>query len=270
MREMSDALVATEPLCQVADAFRTLVDRSQPLTLDVGGVHPSLPKGPLDVIVLRSLLLHPSLGHTVRGLVWERLLELTSRPGVEGEDWGLAVVGIAWPGLRAVVDRLQEQVGRELRWELAQVVLAGFWQALVRIRAERAAGAGGQACKIPANLLWAAERAGRRFRADAEKAEKTASRSLPLEFGPQGEPAAVVGVDLLELAVARGVLDREQAELVASSRIDRRPMRELAVHAGLTPEAVGMRRVRAERLLVQALKDGLLGPVGPDGAEAVR
>jgi hypothetical protein len=267
MREMSDALVATEPLCQVADAFRTLVDRSQPLTLDVGGVHPSLPKGPLDVIVLRSLLLHPSLGHTVRGLVWERLLELTSRPGVEGEDWGLAVVGIAWPGLRAVVDRLQEQVGRELRWELAQVVLSGFWQALVRIRAERAAGGGGQACKIPANLLWAAERAGRRFRADAEK---TAAHSLPLEFGREGEPAAVVGVDLLELAVARRVLDREQAELVASSRIDRRPMRELAVHAGLTPEAVGMRRVRAERLLVQALNDGLLGPVGPDGAEAVR
>ena len=69
---MTDALMATEPPCQVADALRILVDRSRPLRFDVGGLHPSLPQGPLDVIVLRSLLLHPSLGHTVRGLVWEQ------------------------------------------------------------------------------------------------------------------------------------------------------------------------------------------------------
>jgi hypothetical protein len=63
---MSDALMATESPCQVADAFRVLVDRSRPLRFVVGNLHPSLPQGPLDAIALRSLLLHPSLGHTVR------------------------------------------------------------------------------------------------------------------------------------------------------------------------------------------------------------
>jgi hypothetical protein len=63
---MPDALVATEPLYLVADAFRTLMDRSRPLRFDVGGLNLSLPQRPLDVIVLRSLLLHPSPGHTVR------------------------------------------------------------------------------------------------------------------------------------------------------------------------------------------------------------
>lgn len=247
--------VSSDPLCRVAEAFRLLALRAQPPMVAVGDLHPDLPAGPVDVVALRSLLLHPGLGHTCRGLVWERLLELTARPGAEGEDWRLAVVGIAWPGLCAVARRLQLGVEWDWRWEMAQVVLAGFWEALVRIRDERAADCGGEACKIPSNLLWAAERAGRRFRTEQEK---TAACSRPLEYAPEAAAPEPAGEDLLELAVARGVLDREQAELIAASRISGTPMRDLAVEAGVTPEALGMRRVRAERLLLQALRNGQL------------
>ncbi|MCX4750602.1 hypothetical protein OG455_34710 [Kitasatospora sp. NBC_01287] len=252
MRENTTA--AMEPLQAVEEELHRLVERSCPLTLVVGDLDPALPQHPLDMVALRALLLHPSIGYQTRGAIWARLLKLTAAPGWRGEDWPTAVCAMALPGLRRIAGRLRKEAPELVQGEVQQAILAGFWAAAVELRGRLDCVDVG---RIAASLCWSADRAARAYRLGEQRhaearAELDEQSEQQVEV-PAGSPDAV-----LERAVARGVLGREQAELIARTRLEGMPARVLAERAGISVEAMGMRRHRAELRLAKAVRAGLL------------
>ncbi|MGF1431545.1 hypothetical protein [Kitasatospora sp. LaBMicrA B282] len=243
-----------EPMQAVEEAFRRLVERSHPLTLLVGDLDPALPQHPVDMAALRALLLHTAVGYQTRGAIWARLLRRTAAPGRYGEDWDTAVCAMALPGLWRIAARLRRESPELRQEEVQQAILAGFWEAAVELR-ERLDCV--EAGRIPASLCWSADRAVRAYRAgEVRHAEARA------ELDEQPDQAASVPVggpdQVLRQAVAREVLTWEQAELIARTRLDGVAVRVLAGEAGISVEAMGMRRHRAELLLARAARAGLL------------
>ena len=266
MRETSAAFVPVEPLCQVAQEYRHLVERPYPLTLVVGDLGEGLPENPLDMVTLRSLLLHPAVAFPVRGRIWARLLNLAGDTGTQRDEWRIAVTGLAWPGLWPMYLRLRRQLAVQDWEDLQQHLLEGFWAALVRTGTDPSWQLL-EPGRLPSRLLWAADRAGRAFRDQ----RATEQRELCCEDAETMDDARVAesrspgeerGPDVLEHAVALGVLDAQAAELLARSRVDGVPMRVLAVEYRVTPEALGMRRKRAEKRLADAVRAGLLDTEG--------
>jgi hypothetical protein len=70
--------------------------------------------------------------------------------------------------------------------------------------------------------------------------------------GPADHPAVELS-EVLHDAVADGIVERGDAELIARSRIAGHRMADIAHHRGLRPRTVWDRRQRAERALVAAL-----------------
>jgi DNA-directed RNA polymerase specialized sigma24 family protein len=107
--------------------------------------------------------------------------------------------------------------------------------------------------RVATRLVWAAARAAHRLlRRELTVAEREAGVGLELA-APAG--AAVHGELVLEEAVAAGVVSRRDAELIAASRIEEVPVRELAGRWGVGYEALRKRRQRAEAALACWLAD---------------
>lgn len=247
---------AADPLDRLADAFRALSERRNPLTLDVSDLGEGLPEHPLDMQNLRSLLLHPALGHQARGAVWARLLELTASEGTAGEDWRLAAVGMAAPGLVRICKRWCAAVpdaGREQRAEVQQAVLAGFWEALAAMRADqtwrRDPG------RIPVRLLHAADRA---VRTEVRGPRRLRVAEVTLEVVPAARPEQPSPEQLLAHAVRLGMIEAGNARLVLLSRLEGVPIPEIAAEWGCSPESLWMRRLRAEKRLARLIRSGEL------------
>ncbi|WP_051970824.1 sigma-70 RNA polymerase sigma factor region 4 domain-containing protein [Kitasatospora azatica] len=243
-----------EPLQALEEELRRLVERPHPLTLVVGDLDAALPQHPLDMACLRALLLHPSIGYQTRGAIWVRLLGLTQTPGWRGEEWPTALCAMALSGLWRTAARLRREAPELSQADVQQAALAGFWEAAVdlRSRMDTVADPG----RIPSSLCWAADRAARAYRTEQLRHEEARA-----DLGEQPEREGVpVGCpdEVLERAVERGLLGREQAELIARTRLEGVSVRELAERAGVTVEAMGMRRHRAELRLVKAVRAGLL------------
>jgi hypothetical protein len=72
-------------------------------------------------------------------------------------------------------------------------------------------------------------------------------------------------------AVAAGVIDRADADLIVASRLDRTPIEQIAAAAGVDGSVLWMRRLRAERALADAVTCGMLsGAVGDDARNQIR
>jgi hypothetical protein len=117
-------------------------------------------------------------------------------------------------------------------------------------------------------LRWHALRAGLYLRRqdepyqlmpDVEQVAGTAPRL------PYGHPDLIVA-----RAVAANIIDAADAELIMLTRLDRAPLDVVAASEGLDPATARMRRIRAERALVAAVRDGLLsGAVSVDVSRTV-
>ncbi|MEY9963344.1 hypothetical protein ABIA33_001377 [Streptacidiphilus sp. MAP12-16] len=242
--------IEAEPLRQVEAEFRGLVEREVPLALETGGLAEGLPAEAVDVVRLRSLLLHPSLGYPERAAVWGRLIELTREPGELGAQWRLAAVGmVAW-GLRRIAGRVCRELP-EHNADLQQVILEAAWQALLKAQDTPA----GEAGKIASRIVWAADRAARAYvKGEAARAAHTDMLGEPHTAARQPiHPDA-----LLTLAVRQGVLSTSEAALVGDYRLGGISTRTLAEQAGVSPQAVDKRRQRAERALTSAITSGRL------------
>ncbi|MEY9969258.1 DNA-directed RNA polymerase specialized sigma24 family protein [Streptacidiphilus sp. MAP12-16] len=257
---------ALEPLHVLEEQMHLLVERDHPLTLFVGDLDEGLPPHPLDLISLRALLLHPSVGHQARGQIWVRLLKLTGQDGTAGEEWRIACCSMALSGLWRTAARLRRQAPALEQDDVQQIVLAGFWEALtdLRTRVDEITEPG----RIPASLCWNADRAARRHQ---ELQQRHATRRAELADRPETpqEPAADLrpwwmDLDvhlLLRRAVEQRVIDAELAELIVSTRLKGVPIGRLAREAGTSPETLGMRRRRGEKKIAEAVRAGRLDPL---------
>jgi hypothetical protein len=134
-------------------------------------------------------------------------------------------------------------VGRRHRAEdIDAEIVAGFLAGLRTVDLERP--------RLWLRLTWAAWRAGHHARRtdDVSALPDDLPGSSTTPQPPWGHPDLV-----LARAVAAGILTRHEAALIGDTRLGDVLIDDLADHYGLSPAALRMRRVRAERRLVAAL-----------------
>jgi hypothetical protein len=220
-------------------SFRLLVCEPAPLALDGRAVGHGLPARMIPLDVLRSLLLHPSMGFDARdaALTW-----LIQRAQAEGGAWLVGLVGVLLPGIGRRVYPLCRAFPR-LAHDLEAEALAGLVQAVHGWRL-------GQD-RVATRLVWAAARGAHRLlRRETAVGYREASVGLQLE--PPPRPPAHSDL-LLAQAVHVGVLSRVDAELIAATRVEEVPLRQLAGRWGVGYEALRKRRYRAETALASWL-----------------
>jgi len=226
------------PLAVLDRSFRLLVCEPAPLALD-GFAVDGLPDRPIPLDVLRSMLLHPSVGFDTRdtALTW-----LVGRAQTEGGAWLVGLAGVLLPGIGRRVYPLCRAFPR-LAADLEAEALVGLLQAVQAWRLGED--------RVATRLVWAAARGAHRLlRRETALAGREASVGLRLE--PPPRPPAH-GELLLAQAVRAGVLSRADAELIAATRLQEIPLRQLAGRWGTGYEALRKRRYRAEAALARWL-----------------
>jgi hypothetical protein len=243
------------PLEVLDRSFRLLVCEPEPLALDGRAVGHGLPARPIPLDQLRGLLLHPSVGFDARdaALTW-----LVQRAQGEGGAWLVGLAGVLLPGIGRRVYPLCRAFPR-LAHDLEAEALAALLQAVQGWRL-------GQD-RVATRLVWAAARGAHRLlRRERALGDREASVGLLLEPPPR---QVGHGDLLLAQAVSAGVLSRTDAELVAATRVEEVPLRQLAARWGTGYEALRKRRYRAEAALARWLAAGQDVPTGPAGGGLV-
>ena len=245
---------AVRPLEVLDRSFQLLVCEPAPLALD-GFAVDGLPDRPIPLDELRSMLLHPSVGFDTRdaALTW-----LVGRAQTDGGAWLVGLAGVVLPGIGRRVYPLCRAFPR-LAHDLEAEALTGLLQAVQ-------AWPCGQD-RVATRLVWAAARAAHQLaRREAKVGEREVSVGLELEPPPR---SAVHGELVLDQAVAAGVVSHQDAELIAATRIEEVPLRELAGRWGVGYEALRKRRYRAEAVLVGWLADQGVVPEEANGGGLV-
>jgi hypothetical protein len=203
-----------------------------------------LPQRELELPALRRVLLSASTTPAQRDAVWRHLVDRARRDDASGRTSTVLTVGLALPGLTRIAGRL----ARGWRGDVADLdgeILAGF---LLRLRTLDTDGQ-----RVLGRLLDASIRAGRRARQDAGDGESIRvheSWSTP-PAQPWAHPDWV-----LARAVAAGVLDRIEAELIGATRLDDVTLTQAAHALDIAvPTALGRRR-QAEARLAAAITAG--------------
>ncbi len=227
------------PLDTLDDAFRLLVTGPSPLSLDASDLGYGLPRRPIPLDELRSILLHPSCGFAARDAV---TAELVTRAQAGEAAWKVGLAGLLLPGLRRAAGRL----ARDYPGDTADIdaeVLTGFLAALVDFNTTRDG--------VAARLLWAAYRHGARLRrrelAEAHRHVSKSVSAAPPQ--PWGHPDLV-----LAQAVREGIVSGRDAELIGATRIGDVALPDLAERLGVKADTLRRRRYRAEQRLVRWLR----------------
>ncbi|WP_233576205.1 hypothetical protein [Saccharopolyspora rhizosphaerae] len=211
----------------------------EPITVN-GRDFPDLPARMLRLDELRDCLLRRGCSQDTRDAVWAHLV---SASRAEGAVWTLGCVGVAAPALIRTSAALTSRfVGDTADIEAA--VLAGFIAELAQIDCSRK--------QIMVRLRWAAYRAGHaavREALDTPLPSGTTPSSAPPPR-PWGHPDIV-----LARAVADEVITPDEAHLIGATRLERIPLTEVAERFGASYEAIKKKRQRAERKLVDYLRD---------------
>ncbi|HYA45613.1 MAG TPA: hypothetical protein VED59_08395 [Acidimicrobiales bacterium] len=228
------------PFTVLETSFKLLTTGPRPLALP-GSEVDGLPARPIPLGELRARLLHPATPYHTRD---EAIGALLRRAQADGGAWLVGLAGVLLPGLRGALAPLAEHHIDKL-WDLEAEMLTGFLSAAGRLSP-------GQP-RLAASLVWSARRAAQRA-LDAEAAERGRPQRSPLPAAPPrpwGHPDLV-----LAQAAKGGVLSREDAGLVAATRLEGVRLGDAARSLGASPEAAGQRRWRAERALASWLRAG--------------
>jgi hypothetical protein len=258
------ALSGTRPshLRLAATAFDMLCLPPRELSLDctmlgdVRGRDVGLPSGRMLLSQLRAWLLAHRGAHAASDAVWR---ELIRRARSLGGEWHLAAVGMAIPRLQ----RGAAELARGFRGDPADVdaeIVAGVLQAVTRTVDPDRDGLYPKVC-------WAGLRAGHKVRyADADVVFLH-----DLGHDPVAPRLPYGHVDvLLARAVALRVIDAHEAELIADTGLDHRPIDLVAGDTGSDVAVLRMRRLRAGRRLAQALAAGHLSGTAVSEAQRRR
>ncbi|MDT0304317.1 hypothetical protein [Streptomonospora wellingtoniae] len=208
---------------------------------DAGGC---VPPTTMDLHRVRTWLLEPATSHRDRDRTWRRVI---ARARAD-EEWMVAAIGLAMPGLRAAARRATRGLDEAAAADVEAEILAAFvtavgavdlsWTRLVwrlRCRAQRAG-------------IRARHREDRQPRVGDQLCESAAPRP------PWGHPDLV-----LADAVAAGVITPAEAQLIGETRLAATTLHQFAADLGLGYKTVHKRRHRAEARLVAAIEAGDIG-----------
>jgi hypothetical protein len=230
----------SSPLDAAQRAFDLLVCPPAPLGFDARGVK-GLPERMLPLDELRDLLLKPDTTITVRDGVWR---DLVTRARRDGPAWVVATVAMALPGLRKQAGVLAAG-GKGDTADLDAELIVGFLERLktVDIAEQRICG----------RLIDAGVRSARKSRdryADTHlvHVDSDGPRTPKL---PWDHPDWV-----LARAVAAGVLDPEEANLIAATRLGHDTLAQAADALGMDPVLAAKWRKLAELRLKDAIEAG--------------
>lgn len=223
------------PFEALESSFRLLCDGPFPLTLDGRLVGHPFPPRPVSLGEVRGRLLHPSTPYEARD---RAMMLLVRRAQRQGGEWTVALAGVLLPGLRAATGamararpELAEEIESETLTELVVAINAFDGDERVAVRLMRKAS-------------WKAK-----DRLAREAAATDRRPPTPLPAAPQrpwGHPDFV-----LAEAVADGAISAQEAEMIAETRLDGQRLRAWAKANGVPDGAARMRRMRAERRLVE-------------------
>lgn len=192
--------------------------------------------GALPVTMIRSRLIHPSCTAEARARGWREVL----RRREQSEPWGTVAVGSTVPGLGRALTRLprlaeveacelEQEVLTAVTVELAALPVgepqAGLW--LVR--------AGGRAAH---RLIYAAQRARRTTTVPLDE------NMVPLHLA---SPDSAEVFAVLERAANARIITKEEAELIAQTRLERQVMAKATSAVGTSVRAAFGRRAAAGR-----------------------
>lgn len=229
-------------------AFVALGRGPAPLAIHGAEISRELPQRPIPVLELRRRLLDRSTSWQSRDAAWR---ELVHRTRLCGPAWTIAAVGVAWPGLRRVADRLARGYLGDAT-DVDGEVLTGFLAALPTVDTKRR--------RIMRRLCWSAFRAGLRFRnADSDgNVTEGALQRLATAIPAQqlwGHPELVI-----QRAVKEQVITTGEAQLILSTRLEAVPLETVARKLRVPHDALLLRRLRAEHRLAAAIISGELEP----------
>ncbi|WP_156365684.1 hypothetical protein [Nocardiopsis sp. NRRL B-16309] len=198
----------------------------------------------MDLALLARRL--PRLEREFSDAVWRILIEhVRSKGGV----WVVAAVGLATSALWSVADRVSRgrPFGRR-REELEAELVAAFVAELHAVDV------------TPPNVLgrmWASVyRVGQRWRYSAKRdlAQLTGTCEAHTRPEAEGHPETP-----LAALVRAGLITAVEAELIAATRLDRRPLHEVADRLGVAFRTAQRRRRRAESVAVAWLRKEISG-----------
>jgi hypothetical protein len=232
----------TTPLAAAQRAFDLMVCPPTHVAFDGRGLA-GLPQRILGLDELKAFLIADATPRRVRDVAWRDLVVRARR---DGPAWVVAAVGIAMPGLRKMAGLLS--VGRRGDSVDADAdLLEGFLGRLRTIDLD--------ATRICGRLIDAGARAVKRARArdaDNDAILVDAAWSLP-PSQPWDHPDWV-----LARAVAAAVIDPEEHLLIAETRLDDTPLRQVADQLHISVPLAAAWRRRAELRLLEAVRDGEL------------
>jgi hypothetical protein len=227
--------------------FDLLTRGPAPLSVDGAALGHGLPAREIALDELRAILLHPSTGHAPRDAVWKTLVR---RARHQGPSWVIGCVGVALPGLKAIVrDRLRglDNEPGAGTWRVAGDLLSAFCEALHQVDLEQP--------RIAQRLVWRSAKAVERaYRARVQVVPVDPSK---LANNDRSSLSSDDHVDLLmDSAVRQGVITAVDAEIITMTRLDGMSPARLAQQLGISYAALVKRRSRAEKRLVVAMRDG--------------
>jgi hypothetical protein len=232
----------TTPLDAAEKAFTMLAEAPTHVPFDARAFE-GLPDRILPLDELRRLLLAAGTSQKVRDAVWR---ELVVRARRDGPAWRVAAVGMAMPGLRRQAGLLAAGWRGDTH-DLDSELLVGFMERLATVDLDEP--------RICGRLVDAGVRAARKIR-DAE------SDTMLIRGGEAGSLLPIRPWDhpdlVLACAVATAVIDRDEARLIAATRLDHDTLaRVVAAEIGISPQTASD-WARAEKRLQQAIAAGEL------------
>ncbi|MBN1174303.1 MAG: hypothetical protein JXA67_19190 [Micromonosporaceae bacterium] len=227
------------PLTVAAVAFRLLTTGPQPLSVDGRALGHGLPRRPIPLHELGSILMHPSCDFAASDVTWRLLID---HARTLGPAWVVGAVGVALPGLRAAAGRL----GKVFTGDVQAELLAGFVAALTSIDTAEP--------KVAQRLCSTALVTARARLRAVEPARNDVTTHAPASAPPPtpgGHPDFV-----LAHAVHTGVLTTAEADLIGVTRLEDVPIAVYAERLGLSRWAAYKARARAEERLTAAITAG--------------
>jgi hypothetical protein len=204
--------------------------------------------GMLPLSVVRSILADPATPMPEADVIWRTLIG-RSRADADAASWLLAAVGCALPRIRSGIWHATRDRAVE-RDEAAQAALAAFTEAVLTIDPVPIHG-------VLDELVRSARNAAQTV-ADRVARDRIAHRKLSASIPPPA-PAGHVDFVLADL-VARGVITREEADLIGRHRFEGTSLRRLAELNGVARMRVHRQLRSAEARVVAALDHGQESP----------